>query len=298
MTLKPKGRNWGLVADTYITDWLEHKGFSFDVITDDILHAEGLALLMQYSVVITGNHPEYCSRQMLDAIRQYQSEGGRWMYLGGNGFYWVTSYHSQLPGVLEVRKEASYPGHHPPYELCHAFDGEGGGLWSSQGRAQHALVGVGSVVPLPFEGSVPYERLPGSYHPRAGFIFDGVNAKLLGDFGIIGGGAAGQETDAVDYDGGTPSHALHLARSREFPWPLLGPDGLTAEEYRDNVCMPRADMVFFEGPRGGAVFSVGSMAWVGALSHESYENDISRITENVLRRFLDNDPFPIPDTDT
>jgi N,N-dimethylformamidase len=47
----------------------------------------------------------------------------------------------------------------------------------------------------------------------------------------------------------------------------------------------RCDMVFFETPNGGAVFSVGSIAYCGALSHNSYDNNVSRITENVLRRF-------------
>ena len=44
-------------------------------------------------------------------------------------------------------------------------------------------------------------------------------------------------------------------------------------------------MVYFETPNKGAVFSVGSIAWCGALSHNGYENNVSRITENVLRQF-------------
>ena len=47
----------------------------------------------------------------------------------------------------------------------------------------------------------------------------------------------------------------------------------------------RADMVYLETPGGGAVFSTGSIAWCGALSHAGYDNDVSRITDNVLRRF-------------
>jgi N,N-dimethylformamidase len=56
----------------------------------------------------------------------------------------------------------------------------------------------------------------------------------------------------------------------------------------------RADMVFFETPRGGAVFAPGSISWCGSLSHAGYENNVSRVTENVLRRFLDPAPFPEP----
>ena len=53
----------------------------------------------------------------------------------------------------------------------------------------------------------------------------------------------------------------------------------------------RADMVFFEGPKGGAVFSTGSIAWATSLCHRNADNNVSRITENVLRRFLDGAPF-------
>ena len=47
----------------------------------------------------------------------------------------------------------------------------------------------------------------------------------------------------------------------------------------------RADMVYFETANGGAVFSTGSITFCGSLSHNQYDNNISRIVENVLRRF-------------
>jgi N,N-dimethylformamidase len=53
----------------------------------------------------------------------------------------------------------------------------------------------------------------------------------------------------------------------------------------------RCDMVFYETPRGGAVFSTSSIAWAGALAHNDYDNNVSRITENVVRRFLDPKPL-------
>jgi N,N-dimethylformamidase len=52
----------------------------------------------------------------------------------------------------------------------------------------------------------------------------------------------------------------------------------------------RADLVFFERPNGGAVFSTGSIAWCGALLDDDCDNDISRITQNVLRRFAAEGP--------
>ena len=47
------------------------------MITDDDLHAEGLALLAPYKAVMTGTHPEYWSTPMWRAMAAYQDQGGR-----------------------------------------------------------------------------------------------------------------------------------------------------------------------------------------------------------------------------
>ncbi|MEM1306813.1 MAG: N,N-dimethylformamidase beta subunit family domain-containing protein, partial [Pseudomonadota bacterium] len=75
-------------TDTHLTMWLEAKGFAYDIITDWELHHEGRDLLAAYQVVLTGTHPEYHTREMLDALQDYRDGGGRFCYFGGNGFYW------------------------------------------------------------------------------------------------------------------------------------------------------------------------------------------------------------------
>ena len=77
-------------ADLHLIEWLETKRFRYDVITDEDLHRDGEALLSPYKVVLTGSHPEYWTTPMMDALEAYLTSGGRLMYLGGNGFYWVT----------------------------------------------------------------------------------------------------------------------------------------------------------------------------------------------------------------
>ena len=78
-------------ADLELLHWLEHRQIEVDVLTDDDLHTRGAAALSPYRVVLTGSHPEYYSAQMLDGLDGYLAAGGRLMYLGGNGFYWVTT---------------------------------------------------------------------------------------------------------------------------------------------------------------------------------------------------------------
>jgi N,N-dimethylformamidase len=38
-----------------------------------------------------------------------------------------------------------------------------------------------------------------------------------------------------------------------------------------------------------AVFSVGSINWSGSLPHNGFDNNVARVTGNVLRRFADLD---------
>jgi N,N-dimethylformamidase len=47
----------------------------------------------------------------------------------------------------------------------------------------------------------------------------------------------------------------------------------------------RADLVLVPLASGGSVFSTGSIAWCGALSHDNYQNAVSRLMGNVLDRF-------------
>lgn len=275
--IRPGAQAYNFVADTDIIDWLHHEGVTFDVITDDLLHEEGLELLNNYRVVMTGTHPEYYSRRMLDAAENYVGGGGRLMYLGGNGFYWAISYHAELPGVIEVRRLMAEG------EGFHEFDGLPGSAWVLHERAPQKLTGVGFVA-MAFFGPAFYRRQPGADDPRAAFIFEGVDDEIIGDFGNHFGGAAGEEVDCIDESLGTPQNTLLLARSDAFPG-ILEPD----EGYTDADV--HADMTFLETKAGGAVFSTGSIAWCASLNHNDFDNNVARITLNVLRRFADAGPF-------
>ena len=297
LNMRPRERLWQLPADTHITDWLEGKGIAYDVITEDDLDAEGEALLAPYKCVLTGTHPEYPSKRMLDAFAAYQNNGGRFIYLGGNGFYWRTSYHPELPGVIEMRRAedgirswASEGG-----EYYHSFTGELGGMWRRMGRAPQAVAGVGMTA-QGFDLSTHFERTPASFDPRVAFAFEGIGeTERIGDFGLIGGGAAGWEIDRADARLGTPPHALVVATATDFTasyhW-MKEELTHTHSAITGETCpLVRCDMVFYETPNGGAVFSTSSIAWAGALAHDGYDNNVSRLTENVIRRFVDPTPF-------
>ena len=297
MNMKPgDNRPWGLPTDLNIVAWLNNINQEFDVITDEELHSEGAALLQPYRCVMTGSHPEYHSTAMLDGISSFLDQGGRFMYLGGNGFYWRIGFHDDKPGVIEVRRaeDGTRAWMSPVGEYYQSFNGEYGGLWRRNGRPPNRLVGIGFAA-QGFERSAFYERQAGAEDPRAAFALVGVGDGPIGNFGSIGDGAAGEEIDRWDTRDGTPVHALVLARASDF-----GNDMLRTKEDFLSTMPPfndpnvRADMVFFECPSGGAVFSTGSIAWVSSLAHNGYDNNVAQITGNVLRRFLDVEPFPPP----
>lgn len=298
--LRPKYRMWWnsgpehLGSDLYLVDWLEHKGFDYEVITDHNLHEDGTELLSAYRVIVTGGHPEYWTTPMKNALQGYLAGGGRLMYLGGNGFYWVTAADTRRPHVVEVRRgnNGIRSWDSDPGEVHTSLTGERGGLWRYRGWAPQRVVGVGTTAQGFDPKSPGYRRRPESFDERAAFIFEGIgDDEIIGNFGLLLGGAAASEIDRVDAKLGTPAHALRVASSEGDhsdmyqlaveDLPYVDPAG------HGGTCEPRvrADMVYFEQPNGGAVFSVGSINWFAGLSHNGYDNNVSRVTENVLRRF-------------
>ena len=91
-------------ADTHLLAWLDALGHDFDVVTDEDLEADGVGAIADYRVVMTGSHPEYHTPGSLDALAEYTGQGGRLMYLGGNGFYWRVAVNAELPGAVEIRR--------------------------------------------------------------------------------------------------------------------------------------------------------------------------------------------------
>lgn len=295
---RPKGRIYKFCQDLLIVDWLERTGLAFDVVTDEDLHREGTDALDGYRAVVTSSHPEYYSGRMLDTLDAFVNTGGRLAYLGGNGFWWVSEYHPTIEGVVEVRRpDGGSLWSSGAAERFLSFTGEPGGLWNELGRDAQRLCGVGFVT-QGFDRCSYYRRTEASHDPRASFIFEGIDDGTIGDFGMLQGGAAGYEIDIFDHGRGSPAHGLVVASSEQHSnlYTIMTSSVLDAvPDPRPDVAEPiRADMVFFETPGGGAVFSVGSIAWSGSLAHAGYDNNVARISENVVRRFSDPAPFDMP----
>lgn len=290
------GVPWQFPADLSIIGFLETQGFDYDVITDEDLVREGVDCLRPYNVVLNGTHSEYYSVEMMDATEQYLSEGGRVMYLGANGYYWVVAFRDSEPWCMEVRKldAGSRAWQAKPGEYYMATNGERGGLWRNRGRAPQKITGVG-FASEGMDDCVGYERMPDSYDPACSWMFDGVAGERFGDEGLALGGAAGLEVDRYDLSLGTPPDTWLLATSDPFSdkYPLVVEDIMfnlpgTGGTQHFQV---RADMTYAKTRNGGAVWSSGSIAWGQALPWNGGDNDCARITANVLKRFADEGPL-------
>jgi N,N-dimethylformamidase len=312
LTMRPKYDSftaqgpWGYSADLHLIYWLDRMGYDYEVFTDEDVTYEGLKRLWRYNVILTGSHPEHVAGSQLDALHNYTERGGRLMYLGGDGWYWVQSFHpsyeAQGRGVLaELRRCESgiRTWRADPGEYYHQGTGELGGMWRFRGRYLHAIAGTG-MSSQGFDISSYYSRTPDSLDPRVAWAFEGIGYdEKIGNFGLGGGGAAGLELDIVDTMLGSPPHILTVATSagrHTDSYLLVTEDYGVSQQGIDGTQHPRvrSDIAFHETPNGGACFAFSSIAFIGALPWNQGDNNVSRLVRNVLDRFAQDGKLPPP----
>jgi N,N-dimethylformamidase len=285
-----------IMADLYLINWLAGEGIAFDALADNDLHAEGspegTPALAGYRTVVLSAHPEYYSGVMYEALQAHLAGGGRLMYLGGDGLTGVTSVAPGRPHLLEIRRSGAFweevapPWVARPGEEEHVFSAELGGLSRERGRAPDRILGIGFAAQGGWPGG-SYRLKIDPADPRFAFIFAGVTEDPIGAYGLNTGGAAGHELDCFDPALGAPPGTVVLATADLRGHPRFDPLRTYVAPGEDPQSLWHADMVYYELPSGGAVFSVGSIAWTGALSHNGGDNGVARITRNVLARFLE-----------
>ena len=280
-------------ADSHLISWLHNKELDYEIVTDEQLHEDGYKAIKNYKTIITGTHPEYHTKETLDALTDFRNNGGSLNYLGGNGFYWRIAIHKENKSLLEIRRPeggirawASEPG-----EAYNAFDGTYGGLWRRSGRAPQELVGIGFTAQGNFYGHA-YERK--CFDSKFDWIFKGIKDNKLGDFGFSGNGAAGFELDHIDSHLTSIKDITLLAQSKASKDPgenfILVPESrlthLSNIKHLPEDEILQADMVYFEVPGGGSVFSTGSITFCGSLPWNNYNNNISKLLENIIKKSI------------
>jgi hypothetical protein len=238
-------------AEWRLLGWLEREGFDCDVYAETQLDS-GVLDLAAYRVLILSTHPEYWTMRMYDTVKQWVfEEGGRLMYLGGNGL----NCEVELTGDTLVCHNGVIKSLWP----------EGIGAESRFAKRHESEANLLGVVfdPSGIMTGAPYRVVDADH-----WAFAGTRLHRGDVFGTRSlhmrcpGGASGHETDKISRS--SPDNVRLLAKG-------MNPDN------------GGADMVHFDTPSGGAVFSAGSICYPSSLP---VDDTVSKVTANVLWRFL------------
>jgi N,N-dimethylformamidase len=239
-------------AEWRLLGWLEREGFPYDLYAETQLH-QGVLDLSAYRVLLLSVHPEYWTRRMYERVKKWVfEEGGRLVYLAGNG----------LNCEVDLL----------PDDTMLVHNGTVKSLWPSgigaESRFALRVESEANLLGVVFDPAGAMTGAPYRVVDSSHWAFAGTGLKdgdLFGENSLhmrCPGGASGHETDKVSPS--SPGNVRLLAKG-------TNPDNGGAE------------MVHFETPAGGAVFSAGSICYASSLP---VDDKLSRVTANVLRRFL------------
>lgn len=235
-------------AEWRLYSWLERERFRYDLYAEAQLH-DGTLDLDRYRALAIHTHPEYWSRQMYSAVRNWVfKRGGRLVYLGGNGLECEVEFLD--PATLHFRTQDEDPD--GPFE----------------NRMHRAFEPTAAVLGVMFTSTGAMTAAPYRVIDDSHWAFAGTGLSSGDIFGAaslherVPGGASGHETDKR-----TPSSP---------PGTRLLAKGMNRDD-------GGAEMVHFETSSGGEVFSVGSITWPASIL---IDPGVSHITRNVLDRFL------------
>jgi hypothetical protein len=256
-------------GELWVLGWLEREGYSPDVFTDIDFHEQG-SDPSRYRLLVLSTHPEYWTTRMYDNLKAYLNAGGSVAYLGGNGIYENGEYEPDRTGMVFRAGVEGGPRADALFRLL------------SPARPERSVLGVatercGAV------GSA-YEVVAAG-HPL--FAGTGLSAAdpFFGQIGLntgFGNGkASAWEVDTRDGPGATWIPSDCATEDRPVPLSDL-PSGLIvlARGQHDGVG-PGAEMVYYDHPGGGFVFSVGSITFGGSLV---VDPKIQQLMRNVLAK--------------
>jgi len=242
-------------AEWRLLGWMERQGFAYDYYGETQFHFDQVPL-DEYRVLMISTHPEYWSKEMYSRLKSWVFDrGGRLIYLGGNGLNCEVEFLDEHRIVYQNTKWS----HSEPQR-----DAEGREYESRFAKRQESEANLLGVV-FSFSGimtGAPYRVIDADH-----WCFEGTGLTDGDTFGErslhqrIPGGASGHETDKVSPQ--SPANVRVLAKGQN-------PDEGGAE------------IVHFDTPSGGEVFSVGSITWPACIL---VDDAVSTITANVIRRF-------------
>jgi len=265
-------------GELWIRGWLASAGYHPDLYSDIDFATDGCDA-GQYKCLVVGTHPEYWSRQMYMNLSDYLDNGGSLLYLGGNGIYENGEY--VLGGTAMDFRLGIEGGPRAP-AMFRVLDPP---------VPERALLGVATercgVAGTPYRINAANDPLFANVRvPKAGGgRRQVVNGDIFGQAGLnIGYGNGMASAWEVDTSSGIGATGIPPdCATEDLPVPAVTlPNGLvvlaTADPDGGGL---GAEMVYYEHPGGGIVFSAGSLTFGGSLV---VDRTIQELIRNVLTR--------------
>jgi len=272
--------------------WLEalgaEHGFEVDCATDFDAHRDP-SLLSDYSLVISGSHDEYWSKEMFDAFEHRIFKLGRnVIFFGANTAYCQVRFADvdrppdgdSLGRQLVCHKSIDDP-------ITHRVSAIAPELLATTQFRQNARRPESMLVGVAYQSWFqPYEngpRFPYYVASTDASFFEGLEYKVGDPVADV----VGYEWDNCDPDG----DGKRLWDSERSHNAFLPADSLQVlfrgEPVDANGRPGRAEAVYFHSPAGAKVFSAGSIRWAWGLGKPGFEQDaFKRFNANLILDFL------------
>jgi len=243
-------------AELALIHWLEREKYSFDIVSDTDIHLNP-NLLMDYDLVFLNTHSEYWTRNAFDGMEKYINNKGSLCHIGANGMYWKVTLSNNTIECIKTQG-------------VHESDSTKGGKWRDLGKPEEKILGA-AYDAVGYDTYMPYVVINEDH-----WLFENTkleNGDLFGK-SVNRKYASGHETDKMTSN--SPDNIILLARgvNQEAVYEL-GKEGASRHG--------GADMVYFETPNGGSVFSTGSITSSGSMLVDS---NMSIIINNMIRNKL------------
>ena len=267
--------------------WAEKAGYDMDyAATYDLEFVPDL--LDGYDVVIIAGHSEYWTHDMRRRMKEFITDGGRFMNLSGNTMWWQVRYEDDGRTLVGYKNWQEDPEKAP--EL------------STDNPGQYPILDsplslIGLYWPY---GGYPGEGGDGYYAANADhWVFAGtgvVENQLIGDGPGVESSLHDKESDGMPFNCAADGAALLGPPGSAGTPANFTPLGITTVSSHIRGSDSFALMGITTRPGGGALFAAGTTGWAGAL----WDPTIDRMTRNLLDRFLAGN-FPqepnAPDSD-
>ena len=246
-------------AELGLIHWLEKKGYNFNVVTDFDLH-ENPDILKGYKMVFLNTHSEYWTGKALNGLKEYVQNQGNLCYLGANGLYWKVTIDEN---IIECQKENGF----------HISDSTKGGKWRDLDRPEEKLIGV-SYNRAGYNTYMPYVVLNDKHWLYKNTTLK--NGDLFGE-SLNRKFASGHETDKTTTL--SPQNIEVIARG-------------VNQEAIDELGKPGADrngganMIIYQHPSGGYVFSSGSITSGASML---IDTNMNILMTNLVERMIGRD---------